>query len=58
MMLRMVAVLKVSSKLLEIAREDTGSPVSMYVRTMSARIWRFRRSCSGAVFMAALCSEC
>jgi len=28
----MVAVLNVSSKPFEIAREDTGSPVSMYAR--------------------------
>jgi hypothetical protein len=38
MMLRMVAVLRDSSKRLEMAREDTGSPVSMYVRTKSAKI--------------------
>jgi hypothetical protein len=50
----MVAVLSVSSYLFEIARDDTGSPVSMYVRTRSARIWRFRRSCKAGFLIAAL----
>ncbi len=56
MMLRIVAVLSVSSKRFEIAREDTGSPVSMYVRTISAIIWRFLRSWSAALLIAALYS--
>src|SRR5271155_1809929 len=56
--LRIVAVLNISSNRLEIAREDTGSPVSMYVRTISARIWRFRRSCSAGVLIPALYSVC
>jgi hypothetical protein len=43
-MLRIVAVLRISSERAEIARDETGSPLSMYVRTMSARIWRLRRS--------------
>jgi hypothetical protein len=38
MMFRIVAVLRDSSNRFEIAREDTGSPVSMYVRTKSAKI--------------------
>ena len=58
MMLRIVAVLSNSSKLLEMAREDTGSPVSIYVRTMPARIWRLRRSWSAAVLIAALGFGC
>src|SRR5256885_13452497 len=56
MMLRIVAVLRLSSKRAEITREDTGSPVSMYVRTMSAKIWRFRRSWRAARVMTALYS--
>src|SRR5260370_42675708 len=55
MTLRMVAVLRISSKLLEMAGEDTGSPVSIYVRTIPARIWRLRRSWSAAGLIAALC---
>ncbi len=58
MTLRMVAVLSDSSKPFEMAREDTGSPVSMYVRTMSARIWQLRRSCSAGCLIAALYSKC
>src|SRR5215467_14013820 len=52
MTFRIVAVLSDSSNPLEIAREDTGSPVSMYVRTISARMWRLRRSCSATVLIA------
>jgi hypothetical protein len=53
-MLRIVAVLSVSSKRAEIARDETGSPLSMYVRTISAKIWRLRRSWSAAVLIALL----
>src|SRR6266436_1796749 len=54
MTLRIVAVLSDSSKPFEIAREDTGSPDSMYTRTMSARIWRTGRGCRGEGGIAAL----
>jgi hypothetical protein len=43
-MLRIVAVLRISSERVEIARDETGSPLSMYARTMAAKIWRLRRS--------------
>src|SRR6266850_3466997 len=48
----MVAVLRVSSNRFEMAREDTGSPVSMYVRTISAKILRFRRSWRAAFLIS------
>src|SRR6266446_8564973 len=52
-MLRIVAVLSVSSKRAEIARDETGSPLSMYVRTISAKIWRLRLSLSAADLIGA-----
>jgi len=56
MTLRIVAVLSDYSKPFEMTREDTGSPVSMYARTMSANIWRFRRSWRAEFLIAALYS--
>jgi len=42
MTLRIVACSATLQSPSRIAREDTGSPDSMYTRTMSARIWRLR----------------
>ena len=51
MTFRIVAGLSVSSNRFEIAREDTGSPVSMYIRTRSARTCRLRLSWIAAFFI-------
>jgi hypothetical protein len=62
--LRIVAELSDSTCLREIEREETGSPVSMYARTMADKICRLRSlfgaesdiSCTASLAILILCA--